>query len=155
MLSKSKYIFMWLFIHFMCYFNYFYTILGLILWPGTLIKWWLCPCSALLYWFERRWGSLGSLSKPRHNILSHFYFITFTLNMWKSFATKNVFYFLSFVSFLFLLSDPGTDAELQSDAGLLSVPAGQALWSVLWHGGQGPAVRPPCGHLQTMANVES
>lgn len=60
----------------MCYFNYFYTILGLILWPGTLIKWWLCPCSALLYWFERRWGSLLYLSKPKLNISSHYNFIT-------------------------------------------------------------------------------
>lgn len=58
------------------YFNNFLyklSILGLILWPGTLIKWWLCPCNARLCWFERRWDCLLSSSKPKHIITSYYY----------------------------------------------------------------------------------
>lgn len=49
----------------------------------------------------------------------------------------------------------GSDAELQPDARLLPVPAGQALRPVLRHRGQGAAVWTPCGHLQAVAHVAS
>lgn len=47
----------------------------------------------------------------------------------------------------------GPDAELQPDARLLPLPAGQALRPVLRHRGQGAAVRTPRGHLQAVAHV--
>lgn len=49
----------------------------------------------------------------------------------------------------------GSDAELQPDARLLPVPAGQAVRPVLRHRRQGAAVWTPCGHLQAVAHVAS
>lgn len=49
----------------------------------------------------------------------------------------------------------GSDAELQPDARLLPVPAGQALRPFLRHRRQSAAVRTPRGHLQTVAHVAS
>lgn len=49
----------------------------------------------------------------------------------------------------------GPDAELQPDARLLPLPAGQALRPVLRHRRQGAAVRAPRGHLQAVAHVAS
>ncbi len=49
----------------------------------------------------------------------------------------------------------GPDAELQPDARLLPVPAGQTLRPVLRHRGQSAAVWTPRGHLQAVAHVES
>lgn len=49
----------------------------------------------------------------------------------------------------------GSDAELQPDARLLPVPAGQALRPVLRHRRQGAAVWTPRGHLQAVAHVAS
>lgn len=48
----------------------------------------------------------------------------------------------------------GSDAELQPDARLLPVPAGQTLRPVLRHRGQSAAVWTPRGHLQAVAHVE-
>lgn len=47
----------------------------------------------------------------------------------------------------------GFDAELQPDAGVLSVPAGQTLRPELRHGRQGAAVWTPRRHLQALAHV--
>lgn len=41
----------------------------------------------------------------------------------------------------------GFDAELQPDARLLPVPAGQTVRPVLRHRGQSASVWTPCGHL--------
>lgn len=49
----------------------------------------------------------------------------------------------------------GSDAELQPDARLLPLPAGQALRPVLRHRRQGAAVWTPRGHLQAVAHVAS
>lgn len=49
----------------------------------------------------------------------------------------------------------GSDAELQPDARLLPVPAGQTLWPVLRHRRQSAAVWAPRRHLQAVAHVES
>lgn len=49
----------------------------------------------------------------------------------------------------------GFDAELQPDARLLPVPAGQTLRPVLRHRGQSAAVWTSCGHLQAVAHVAS
>ena len=49
----------------------------------------------------------------------------------------------------------GSDAELQPDARLLPVPAGQTLRPFLRHRRQSAAVRTPRGHLQAVAHVES
>ena len=48
----------------------------------------------------------------------------------------------------------GSDAELQPDARLLPVPAGQTVRPLLRHRGQGAAVWTPRGHLQAVAHVE-
>lgn len=49
----------------------------------------------------------------------------------------------------------GSDAELQPDARLLPLPAGQTLRPVLRHRRQSAAVWTTRGHLQAVAHVES
>lgn len=94
--------------------------------PGTHIKWWACPCSALPSWSERGWDSvpLSNLHSPPAPESS------------------------------WLLSVAGIIARLQLHVRWLPVPARQTVWCHVRHGRQGHSVWTPRGHLQVLAYVE-
>lgn len=54
-----------------------------------------------------------------------------------------------------LISVTGYTPRMQPDVCRLPLPARQAVWCLLRYRGQGDSVRPPRGHLQVLADVES
>lgn len=105
---------------------YYFNITGPTQSPGTHIKWWECPCSALPFWSERGWDSVP---------LSNFHPPPAPESSW-------------------LLSVAGIIARLQLHVCWLPVPARQTVWCHVRHGRQGHSVWTPRGHLQVLAYVE-